>query len=247
MAKTQPWINGLIDGLSASNLIRNSAIEHKNRIAFIILDSTLEIAFKKYIENVKRIPNIQESTWKSREAIIKILKKNTSFDKEVWEDTEYFYKIRTGMYHEDSEKTVSDTTIGNFQELVEFFIDNLFTIKCSEMVPLTQSLIPTKDIEPGKIPINRISERINVIVVAIAESKSKNAVEVNEFLKKKGFKGRISNSVISANINHYYSHFFYFDEYWKLSESGQERYNEIRKSYVIEQEKVNQGEKNNEG
>lgn len=234
MSKIRPWINGLIDGISASNLIRSSTIEHRNRIAFIILDSTLEMAFKKYIQNVKKLPNIPESTWKHRDTINKMVKKNSTFDEAVWEEVNYFYEIRTGMYHEDSEKTVSDTTIGDFQELTEFLIDNLFSIKCLEIIPLSQSLLPQKDVETDKIPINKIAERINVIVVAVAESKSRTPIEINEFLKKKGFRGTISNSIISGNLNHFYPHLFYFDEYWKLSDGGQSRYDEIRKSYVAQ-------------
>ena len=44
-----PWLNGILDGINASNLIRASTIEHKNRFAFILLDSTLEITFKNFL------------------------------------------------------------------------------------------------------------------------------------------------------------------------------------------------------
>ncbi len=132
----QPWLNGLIDGLSASNLIRNSIIENKNRIAFIILDSTLEIAFKNFILNVKKLPSISESTWRNRETVNKIVKKHTDFDPETWKEVDYFYRIRTGLYHADSEKTVTNTIVNDFQDTVEFFINNLFNIQCSKLVPL---------------------------------------------------------------------------------------------------------------
>jgi len=236
MAK-QPWVNGLIDGISASNLIRSSTIENKNRIAFIILDSTLEIAFKNYILNVKKLPNIKESTWRNRETVNKIVKKHTDFEVDTWKEVDYFYGVRTGLYHADSEKTVTETTINDFQDTVEFFINNLFNVQCSKLVPLTHSLIPseisTAEISDNKIPINKIPERINVLVIAVGESESKNASDINEFLKRKGFKGKIPNNVINTNLNHFYKHCFYFDEYWKLSEEGQKRYNSIQKSYVI--------------
>lgn len=235
MAK-QPWINGLIDGLSASNLIRSSTIENKNRIAFIILDSTLEIAFKNYILNVKKLPNIKDSTWRNRETVNKIVKKHTDYETDTWNEVDYFYNIRTGLYHADSEKTVSDTIINDFHDTVEFFINNLFNVQSSKMVPLTQSLIHSeisnKENSENKISINKIPERINVLVVTVGESESKDASEITEFLMKKGYKGKIPNNVINTNLNHFYKHFFYFDECWKLSEEGQERYSLMKKSYV---------------
>jgi len=241
MANISPWLRGLLDGISAVNLIRSSTIAHKNRIAIIILDSTLEIAFKNYIENVLNMKNTTKSKWLSREELNKIVKKKTDFDPEVWKQVDYFYEIRNSFYHEASEKTVIDDTVNNFQELVEFFIDNLFNIQCSQELPLTQSLLPS-DLQPQKVPINRISEIINVIVVAVAESESKDAVEINEYLKKKGFRGNIANGVISKYLNHHYSHFFYKDSdgIWRLSDEGKERHKEIKNAYDVEDKKEDQ-------
>ena len=43
MAKTKPWVAGLIDNLAGSNLIRSTGIQHRNRLALVLLDSGLEI------------------------------------------------------------------------------------------------------------------------------------------------------------------------------------------------------------
>jgi len=237
-----PWLNGIIDGINASNLIRASTIEHKNRFAFILLDSTLEIAFKNFLTNVKKIPKLDDSIWKSRDAIIKIVKKNSSLDKEVWEDIEYFYKIRTGLYHEDSEKTVTDGTVNDFQELVQFCIEELFTIRCSDLIPMVQTLLPIGSTEITKIPINRIPEKINVVVVAVAESESKNPQDILEVLKKKGFRGQINSSTITIYLNHTFSYLFHNEEgIWKLSEEGKGRYEEMKNTYLA---KNKEGESN---
>lgn len=239
LPKRRPWIIGLIDGLCASNLIKSSLIAHKNRFAFIVLDSTLEIAFKNFLVNEKKITNIPETTWKFREKIIKIVKNHANFEKDVWSDIDYFYKLRIGLYHEDAEKTVTDETVNNFQELVEFVIDNLFSIESSSMVPLTQSLLPFRESLQEGIPINRIPEKINVLVVAVAESKSKDPNELNEFLKIKGFRGKLSNNTMSVYLGNTMKHLFYFDEYWRLSDVGKNRYEEFRKSYVPPKENEN--------
>jgi len=239
LATKKPWIIGLIDGLSAANLIRSSSIAHKNRFAFIVLDSTLEIAFKSFLVNEKKISTIPESQWKFREKIIKIMKKNVNFEKELWSDINYFYNLRVGLYHEDAEKTVIDETVNNFQELVEFVIDKLFGVESSTMVPLTQSLLPLKESTQEGIPINSIPEKINVLVVAVGESESKDPNELSEFLEKKGLRGKLLNNTMGVYLNNTMKHLFYFDDYWKLSDEGKNRYETLRKSYVTHKEQDN--------
>jgi len=234
----KPWVTGIIDGLSASNLIRSSNIENKNRLAFIVLDSTLEISFKNFIFNVKKLSGITESTLRNREPLNKIVKKHTDFDQDTWDEVEYFYKIRTGLYHADSEKTVTNTVISDFQDTVEFFVNNLFSIKCLELLPLTHSLLTTNEKnqkENGKIPINKIKEKINVVIVAVGESQSNNAEEIIGHLHKKGFKSEITKTEINRYLNHHYKHYFYLEEYWRLSEAGQDRYNMIEKAHKKEE------------
>lgn len=269
MTRKRPWVNGLIDGISAANLIRFSTIPHKNRIAFIILDSTLEIAFKKFLVNVKGIKTIDESVWRYRDKINKIVSKNTDFEKEVWEDVDYYYEIRTGLYHEDSEKTVTDELLNEFQELVEFFIDNMFNVICSQLVPVTTSLISFPDqtieqdqkigdqttgdqitkqknhsiqmeMEANGIPINKIRQKIDVLIISIGESTCHNYDEITEMLKRKGFRGNFDKSIIRIYLNNIYKHMFYFDKYWKLSEVGAAKYKELRKSYQLDDDRENQ-------
>ncbi len=49
IAKKQPWTRGLYEGVIAADLIAKQQFAQKNRIALIVLDSTLEIAFKEYL------------------------------------------------------------------------------------------------------------------------------------------------------------------------------------------------------
>ena len=244
LAKIRPWIRGLIDGLTASDLIRSSSLSYKNRIAFIILDSTLEITFKNYIVNVKKIANIPNTKWKFRDEIHKIMKKKTSFEKQIWDDIEYFYELRTGLYHEDASKTVPDETIENFQELVEFVIDELFGIESSKLVAETKSNITLESEKVDEsdnihIPINEIKEIINVIVIAVSESKSTNATEINAVLRKLGLKKQLLNSYVNRYLNNIFKHLFYYDQFWRLSQEGTSRLDTIRKSYVTDKGEEN--------
>ncbi|MEM0478048.1 MAG: hypothetical protein QXH32_02140 [Candidatus Caldarchaeum sp.] len=45
----KPWTRGLVEALKGVKIIRNSKLETRNRLALILLDSILEIAFKHFL------------------------------------------------------------------------------------------------------------------------------------------------------------------------------------------------------
>src|SRR5207249_868069 len=51
LATTKPWTVGIYESIVAVDWILKQGFEQKNRIALILLDSTLEIAFKEYLVN----------------------------------------------------------------------------------------------------------------------------------------------------------------------------------------------------
>jgi ElaB/YqjD/DUF883 family membrane-anchored ribosome-binding protein len=231
MPKIKPWIAGLIDNLAGSNLIRSTHVQHRNRLALIMLDSGLEIAFKNFLEFEKKL-NIPGSATRERERLQKIVKKHTSFDEEVWSRIGFFYKLRCDLYHEESEKTLTDPLVEEFHELVEFVLDQLFGIESRKLVPTIKEML-TEESAEARIPVNRIKEKINVIVTAVRESLPKDAQEIQEALKKMGYRGTLSVGMINDNLRHWYPHLFYYDkraQTWKLSDEGERRYEAIRKS-----------------
>lgn len=230
--KVKPWIPGLIDNLVGSNLIRSTTISHKNRLALIVLDSALEIAFKNFLVFEKKF-TIPKDKIKEREQLHRIIKRHTTFDNEVWSRIDFFYKLRCDLYHEEAEKTLSDPLIEEFHELVEFSIDQLFGIESRKLVLPIKDIFPSEEQVKTAIPINRVKEKINVIVVAVKESQPKSAEEVQETLKRMGYRGSLPVGVINNNLKHWYPHLFYFDgaaRSWKLSDEGARRYDEIRKT-----------------
>lgn len=232
MAKIKPWIQGLIDNLAGSNLIRTTTIQHRNRLALILLDSALEIAFKNFLEFEKKF-NIARVAIKERENLHKIIKKHTKFDNEVWSRIDFFYKLRCDLYHEEAEKTLSDSLIEEFHELVEFVIDQLFGIESAKSTPSITDILPTKQPIAAGIPVGQIKEKINVLVVAVRESQARSAAEIQEALERLGYRGKMSVGVINDNLKHWYPHLFYYDKTsgtWKLSAEGERRYDQIRES-----------------
>lgn len=47
----KPWTRGLYEGVTAADLISKQELEQRNRIALIVLDITIEIAFKEFLVN----------------------------------------------------------------------------------------------------------------------------------------------------------------------------------------------------
>lgn len=230
MAKIKPWIQGLIDNLAGSNLIRSTSIEHRNRLALVLLDSGLEIAFKNYLEFEKKF-NIANSAVRERERLQKIVKKHIKFDDEVWDRIDFFYKLRCDLYHEEAEKTLTDSLILEFHELVEFAIDQMFVVESRKLVPSPKDLFVIEDSSEERTQINLVKEKINVIVTAVRESQSKAAEEILEKLTRMGYRGKMSVGEINHNLKNWYPHFFYYDtkqQIWKLSDEGERRYEQIK-------------------
>ena len=229
MNRLKPWVRGLIDGLTATKLITSTIIPSKNRLALIILDSTLEIAFKDFLLYEKKF-EIDKKDLEKRSQLHKIIKKHTNFDSEVWDRIDFYYELRCGLYHEESAKTLSDDFINEFYEIVEFIIDDIFDVKSREYV------LPIDDVflseEPKKLDINSFDEIINKLIIAVKSSKSKNAEELKDNLSKMGIKKPIAVKVINKYIKDSYRHLFYFDKQrtvWTLSDAGELRYRELTK------------------
>lgn len=51
IVQTKPWARGIYESIIAVDIILGKNLEQKNRICLILLDSTLEIAFKEYLVN----------------------------------------------------------------------------------------------------------------------------------------------------------------------------------------------------
>jgi len=228
MENPSPWITGVIDGLTATRLILNTNIEGRNRLALILLDSTLEVSFKYYLTYVKRIRGLPDSTLRYREELHKIVKKHTNFSTDVWDAIDYFYERRSELYHEDAGKTLPDKSIFDFFELVIAIIDQLFSINSQALIKNPNDVLIK--ISRKKININKTRSKIEAVVVAIG---SVNAVpsssEVKEILDKMGYKTRVLPAQISSLIkNKSYKHYFYYDKkskMWTLSDTGQDKYN----------------------
>ena len=130
----KPWLRGIIDTLVGAELLRGSAIPHRNRLAVILIDSGFETACRAFLQYKAKIK--LSDSHKHRDALISTMKsKLPDIDANVWDNINYYYEeIRCDFYHESAGKTVIDTSLLDYRDTVEFVIDTAFGMKVRPMV-----------------------------------------------------------------------------------------------------------------
>lgn len=220
--QNSPWTRGIIDGLTGAKLLLNSSIESKNRLALILLDSTLEIAFKDYLMYVKGIKNIDKNTLRNREQLHKLVKKHTTFGNEVWESVSYFYLKRCDLYHEDSGKTIMDKGLFDFFNLLILVVDDLFSITSQELILDPEAIFQRKSAKA--IKVNDLASTKDVIISALGKGGLVDSRDILETIKRMGYKNSLSASKVSTYLRTY-PYIFYFDskeKLWILTDEGQD-------------------------
>lgn len=132
IAKAKPWTTGLYEGVIAADLITKQRLEQKNRIALIILDSTLEIAFKEYLVNDSGgAYNEQKllSIFKQRHLVHDEIKQYVTIKTETWKKIKHYYDARCKLIHEKASVGISDSQIRDFREIVEGILNKLYKLK----------------------------------------------------------------------------------------------------------------------
>jgi Histidine kinase-, DNA gyrase B-, and HSP90-like ATPase len=131
LSDEKPWAKGLYEGVVAVDLIfKQKRLEQKNRICLIVLDSTLEIAFKDYLLNHEAKPvGVNEIRNKSREQIQKLVENHNVVPKNLWERITYYYRIRCQLIHERSAARITDEEIVNFRNIVQVALKKMFGIR----------------------------------------------------------------------------------------------------------------------
>jgi hypothetical protein len=133
IAKRKPWTRGLYEGVVAADLISKARLEQKNRIALIVLDSTLEIAFKEYLVNESGSVYSDAQLlqlFKGRHSVHAEIKKypQAKIKADTWKKIEHYYQLRCKLIHEKATVGVSDGQIEDFREVVESVLKKLYKL-----------------------------------------------------------------------------------------------------------------------
>ena len=138
IAEKKTWVVGLYEGIILADEVFNSNFTNKNRFTTIIIDSTLEIAFKEYLVHViakKAIPPIGNIP------LTNLLQNRTQIEGKVkaylgaristgdWNLLDHYYKMRCDLIHLKSTFEPKDADVIKHKSIVEKVLGVLFRLK----------------------------------------------------------------------------------------------------------------------
>lgn len=128
---SKPWSVGLLDSVIAVDLLSKHSLTQKNRVCLIILDSTVEIAFKEYLLNEK---NTGVQAFKkiadNRADVQKEVEKHLSIDSAK---INYYYKLRCDLIHQRATPNITDPEIEDYRSVVEKLLQDMFGLTFSSI------------------------------------------------------------------------------------------------------------------
>lgn len=132
LTNKKPWTKGLVGGVVASEILRKKNFDEKNRVALIVLDSTLEIAFKEFLvnESNQHYTDAQlVNLFSKRHLVEQEIQKYISISRAVWKQLKYYYNLRCKLVHERASTGITDPQIQDFDNLVKKVLNKLFKLK----------------------------------------------------------------------------------------------------------------------
>jgi hypothetical protein len=130
LVSKKPWSGGLLDSVIAVDQISKGALSQKNRIAFILLDSTVEIAYKEYLANEAQIgmtkfKQIVENRTDVQKEVFSRINISTDFGKKI----DYYYKLRCDLIHQRATPNITDDQVTEYRAVVEELLRKMFGLK----------------------------------------------------------------------------------------------------------------------
>lgn len=127
----RPWTKGLYESIIAVDYILKQSFEQKNRFALILLDSTLEIAFKEYLVNDSGVYYSNSallSLFEKRHLVHNEIKKYIKISKANWKKIIHFYDIRCQLVHRRATDNITNSQIENYRKIVESVLKKMFKL-----------------------------------------------------------------------------------------------------------------------
>jgi hypothetical protein len=139
VAKEKPWTQGLEDAMVAAELIhRKQRLSQGNRIALIILDSTLEIAFKEYLVHEARLklgPAELVKLFQHRHSVLAAVEKNgLALSDSDRKKHDFYYGQRCKLIHETATATISDDIVRGYQKFVAQLLAKMFGLNFDAII-----------------------------------------------------------------------------------------------------------------
>ena len=128
-AVLKPWSVGLYEAIIAVEEIGKLNLQQINRISLLILDSTLEIAFKEYLlnETGNRYSENRIASY-NRIDLQNEVKNNCRIKQSAWSIIDYYYLKRCDLVHKRATTQISDQELSNYRSTVEYSLSKMFKL-----------------------------------------------------------------------------------------------------------------------
>ncbi len=130
--KSKPWVQGLYEGIIAVEAIDRLNIEQKNRIALILIDSTLEIGFKEYLvyDSGGTYSNaVLLKLFNNRKDVHSEIDKYVHFGAKTWAKVGYYYNLRCSLIHQRAAAGITTDMVREYRQIVQRILSRLFGLK----------------------------------------------------------------------------------------------------------------------
>ena len=133
----KPWTIGLYEGVVATQLLTNSHLRERNRIALIVLDSTLEIAFKDYLANETKNSisddRLMQIAKDRKQLVDEVIKQSGNLiELTTRQQLDYFYRLRCKLVHERADAGINPDHIERYRSLVQTLLNKMFGVQFVE-------------------------------------------------------------------------------------------------------------------
>lgn len=136
LADAKPWVRGLFESVIAFEVLgKQRRLQQRNRILLILLDSTLEIAFKEYLANEASQTLGDDKLaqiFRNRLDVHTEVAKSVLPNDPIWNKVGYYYRMRCDLIHRRANLTVSDNEIEELRTTTTKLLHEGFGIRFPE-------------------------------------------------------------------------------------------------------------------
>jgi hypothetical protein len=132
----QPWTLGLVEAISAIDVIQRQRFDTGNRMALILLDSNFEIALKEFIVHRTDLfpPKIYTDThianiFKNRHTVLTEVAKGITIPAAHLAKAKHYYQMRNKLIHERATVGITDADVITYRATIEAVLKLLFGLK----------------------------------------------------------------------------------------------------------------------
>ncbi len=136
----QPWTLGLVEAVAFVDIVRRQKLQTRNRIALILLDSTLEIALKEFIVHRAELFGEREfndgklhDLFGNRNKVMETVMTKFPAVAALLNQARHYYVQRNKLIHERATLDIPEWDIDNYRKIVEELLTSLFDLNFDEM------------------------------------------------------------------------------------------------------------------